>query len=131
MDDQNATLRQAYPHLSQGDLDLFNAETKKRLLEQIELASEAPPPKIEAPKTAPMVQSLLLAHRVAGNTSILSARGSLLPGDPIELADIGGGVEAWRSLVARGLIALHPDLADPGKSDATEIDSTGGDDDDE
>lgn len=117
MNEENAKLLEAYPHLTRDDLAIFDAGTKARLLKQSEVAKAAPLPKIEVAKTAPPVTSLLLAHRVASGGSIISksGRGILLPNDPITLDDLGpGGVEAWQSLVKRGKIALHPDLADPG-----------------
>ena len=116
MDKQSTTLLEAYPHLSESDLYTLDADEKAKLLELLESAEDTPPPPVETPTTAPAVKSLLLAHRV-GSGSILSKSGRsvLVPGDPIELADLGpGGLDAWRSLVARGKIALHPDLLNPG-----------------
>lgn len=128
MSDQHTKLLEAYPHLTQGDLGLLDNDVKTRLLELIESVDDAPPPKIETPTTAPPVKSLLRAHRVAEGGSIISkGRGVLLPNDPISLDDLGpGGIDAWRSLVARGKIALHSNVPNPGdaESDDTEIDPT-------
>lgn len=116
MNNEDTQLLETHPHLTRADLDLFDSDTKARLLAQSEKAKAAPKPKLEKPKTAPPVTSLLLGHRVGGDGSIISkSRGVLVPGEPITLDDLGpGGIDAWNSLVKRGKIALHPDLKNPG-----------------
>ena len=124
-------LKAAFPDLSPASLAELSGEDVQAMLDGADDAAEAgnkrntPPSetvKVSLPVESISDSALLRGHRVAGDKALScpppvgGKKGSILvPGDLIELADVGGNVETWNRLVNIGRIFLDRDSPDPGR----------------